>query len=221
MKRKKILALILTIIICIVYSCPIFASQYNETDTKVSAKFINLYSNLFKGTEGYYLFDNNDNDITQSFINEYQSLYEANNYSSLMRLVAENKFVLQHGAQEIIRTNKENNRDILYVYTPWKYVLTELNQLSSGKMAEFDFRAVGGYIVSNSSIAAYWVNTVQYNITNPGDMFGCTVTWTDTSTGNSSYAIIKAQIHVKYTFAYSNNYSQTVNADSYSVTVYP
>ena len=146
--------------------------------------------------------------------NDYMSYYKNNDFDTIMDVVSNNKLHLQHGSLERGTYSQSGNRTTYTVYTPWVYVLEPLDDLLSGKMAEFDFRFVGGYSVSNSQITSYYINSVQYDITDPGSLFPYVVTWNDISYGGGSYARILGRINVRYQFAYSNAVYQTISATS-------
>jgi len=219
---RKVAVVLMIAVLTICNSFSLVSADQHDARQKcniASTQFITLFTSLFEREETFELFDADDICITDSFIAENKQFYDDKDFDNLYNVVLNEGYVLQYGEEEV--TSDQRALGTHNVSSSWKYQLKYLNNLVSGKTIEYTFRVHGQYTENSSAqITSYHLTNVEYVITDTGDLFPYTVTYTDTTYGSSSYVSFGATLYITVYYAYSNAGSQTVSSESYRANVY-
>lgn len=196
MKRKLLCSFILIAMLASTLPMQTLAVE-NNVDAP-SELFIDLYSNVFLLTDSYEVYDGNGNCITDDFISEYYENYVTSDFKTIWDGVAENGYLLKYREQNDIQPLYETES----IASEWTYVLASLDNLVNGKRVEFAYRVIGTYNISGGKIISYNTPTLDFTITDPGDLFTYTKSITPSATLNSARTQITFNISFTMTFCY-------------------
>ena len=196
MKRKLLCSFVAMVIL--VSALTMKALAVEKSADAPSELFIDLYSKVFLLTDTYEVYDRNGKCITDEFISEYYGNYMISDFKTIWDGVAENGYFLKYREQNDIQPQFATES----IASEWTYVLASLDDLVKGKRVEFAYRVIGAYQVSGGTIIRYDTPTLDFTITNPGDLFTYTRAITPSVTLNSSRTQITFNISFTLTFRY-------------------
>lgn len=207
---KKRLSCIIMVVLLLSSSVCAKASVATESPNAPSDLFIDLYSEVFSGTDSYEIYTREGLCVTDSFVLEHYEAYVNSDFQAIWNDVLENGYVLKYGEPEYVQ-NPTNARATVTMTarSEWVYVLEPLDDLVKNKKLEFLYRIVGTYESNGRKITSYDPPELELNMTYPGDLFPYTVTPTYSTTLNSGQTEITYSVSFVIVVSYA--YSEMVH----------